>query len=162
VSRKLVALGLVITALLSIPVGCSSTSKSATGSGKYDILRETVLAGKWQMYQLRVQLGAGADFKLDLLDLKQSDRVDGYFYPERGAGATLEIRAGATPIYHSSATAVPAGGTLSDRFSVLVDQPPGTAYTLTFKNGGLEKDVSVFVEIIYPTTARTGVPLEAK
>jgi hypothetical protein len=141
--------------------GCSGSSKS-TPTGKYEILRKAVLGGKWQMYQFRLKLEAGSAFDIDLLDLVAGDKVDGYFYPETGNGATLEITAGDSVIYKIEPASIPAGNTLSDRFSFAVSQPLGTAYVLNFTNSGTEKNVNVFVEIIYPATGKIRGPLDVK
>jgi hypothetical protein len=161
VNRKILALGLALIMVLTMFVGCSGGSKE-TPIGKYEILRKAVLGGKWQMYQFRLKMEAGGAFDIDLLDLVEGDKVDGYFYPETENGATVEITAGANVIYKIEPTSIPAGSALSDRFSFTVSQPLGTAYVLKFTNNGIEKTVNVFVEIIYPTTAKIRGPLDVK
>lgn len=160
-NRKILALGLALIIALTMLAGCSGGSKE-TPTGKYEILRKAVLGGKWQMYQFRLKLGAGGAFDIDLLDLVAGDKVDGYFYPETENGATMEITAGASVIYKIEPASIPAGSTLSDRFSFTVNQPLGTAYVLKFTNNGTEKTVNVFVEIIYPTTGKIRGPLNVK
>lgn len=159
--RKAFALGLVVILTVILLAGCTSTAKSAT-TGKYEILRSEVLGGKWQMYQFRIHLESGAAFDIDLLNLVANDKVDGYFYPERGSGASLEIKAGAATIYKADPAGMPAGSTLSDRFSFTANQPVGTAYVLDFRNAGSEKTVTIFVELVYPTTASIRGPLDVK
>jgi hypothetical protein len=161
VIKKILALGLALITMLTMAAGCSGSSES-TPTGKYEILRKAVLGGKWQMYQFRLKLDPGSEFDIDLLDLVTDDRVDGYFYPETESGATLEITAGPNVIYKLDPANVPVGGTLSDRFSFVASQPPGTAYVLKFTNNGTEKTVSMFVEIIYPTTGKIRGPLDVK
>jgi hypothetical protein len=161
VNRKILALGLAFIIVLTMFAGCSGGSKE-TPTGKYEILRKAVLGGKWQMYQFRLKMEPGSAFDIDLLDLVIGDKVDGYFYPETENGATVEITAGASVIYKIEPTSIPAGSTLSDRFSFVVSQPLGTAYVLNFTNNGTEKTVSVFVEIIYPTTGKIRGPLDVK
>ncbi|MDO9334344.1 MAG: hypothetical protein Q7T57_07485 [Dehalococcoidales bacterium] len=159
--RKILALGLVFIIVLTMFAGCSGSSKE-TPTGKYEILRKAVLGGKWQMYQFRLKMEPGSEFDIDLLDLVIGDKVDGYFYPETENGATVEIIAGANVIYKIEPAGIPAGGTMSDRFSFVANQPLGTAHVLKFTNNGTEKTVSVFVEIIYPTTGKIRGPLDVK
>lgn len=157
--KRILAFGMVLALVMALLAGCSSTSKS-TNLGKLEILRKAVLGGKWQMYQVRITLDSGSDFDIDLLDLANNDKVDGYFYPEKGSGATLEITAGATVIYKTEGTVT--GGTLSDRFSFNATQPVGTAYVLKLHNGGTDKSVSVFLEVIYPSTGNIRGPIDVK
>ncbi|MDP2918827.1 MAG: hypothetical protein Q8O43_01215 [Dehalococcoidia bacterium] len=160
-NKKSFVLGLVIILVITLLAGCTSTSKSAN-TGKYEIVRGAVLGGKWQMYQMRIHLESGAAFDIDLLDLVTNDKVDGYFYPERGSGASLEIKAGVNIIYKADPAGIPAGSTLSDRFSFTANQPLGTAYVLNFRNSGSEKTVTILMEIIYPVTAAIRGPLAIK
>jgi len=145
--------------LLTLLVGFSSTSK-ASNLGKYEILRKATLGGKWQMYQLQITLESGKDFDIDLLDLANNDKVDGYFYPEKGSGGTLTITAGTQVLYQTEGTVT--AGTLSDRFSFTASQPAGTAYVLKLHNGGTEKSVSIFLELIYPNTGNIRGPIDTK
>lgn len=154
-------LTLVLILLTSLFTGCSISSK-ATASGQYEIVRKATLGGKWQMYQIRIKLDSGGAYDLDLLNLANEDKVDGYFYPEKGSGASLQIKAGDNVIYQAVPTGVLAGGTLSDRFSFSASQPAGTAYVLNFTNGGTEKNISVFVELIYPVTCSIRGPIDVK
>jgi len=158
-TKKLLALGLVFVLALALLAGCSSTSKS-TNLGKYEILRKAVLGGKWQMYQIRITLDSGSDFDIDLLNLANNDKVDGYFYPENGSGGTLEITAGTNVLYKTEVAV--AAGTISDRFSFTASQPVGTAYVLKLHNGGTEKSVAVFLELIYPNTGSIRGPIDTK
>jgi hypothetical protein len=158
---RLLALILVTSILvLGTLAGCSS-SKNTTPTGKYEILRRAILGNTWQMYQIRVVLESGSDFDIDLLGLMGTDKVDGYFYPEKGIGATVTIMSGATVIYKADSSSVALGGTLSDRFSFPADQPSGTAYVLQFHNGGTDT-VNIFVELIYPKTGQIRGPIDLK
>jgi len=158
---KLLALVLMVSMLaLGVLAGCSS-SKSSTPTGKYEILRRATLGNTWQMYQIRVSLESGSDFDIDLLGLSGADKVDGYFYPEKGIGASMTIMSGSTVIYKADSSTVALGGTLSDRFSFPANQPSGTAYMLQFHNGGTET-VNIFLELIYPKTGQLRGPIDLK
>jgi len=158
---KLFAIVLMVSILIpGVLAGCSG-SKSSTPTGKYEILRSAVLGNTWQMYQIRVSLESGSDFDIDLLGLSGTDKVDGYFYPEKGIGASLSILSGPNVIYKADSSTVALGGTLSDRFSFPADQPSGTAYVLQFHNGGTET-VNIFLELIYPKTGQIRGPIDLK
>jgi hypothetical protein len=159
VIKNFFGIGMATVLLLTLLVGCSSTSK-ASNLGKYEILRKATLGGKWQMYQLQITLESGKDFDIDLLDLANNDKVDGYFYPEKGSGGTLTITAGTQVLYQTEGTVT--AGTLSDRFSFTASQPAGTAYVLKLHNGGTEKSVSIFLELIYPNTGNIRGPIDTK
>jgi hypothetical protein len=161
VVKKILACVLALVIILTLCVGCSKGSKE-TPTGKYEILREAVLNGKWQMYQFRLKLEPGSGFDIDLLDLVIGDKVDGYFYPETENGASVEIIAGAEVIFNIDPANIAAGSNASDRFSFVASKPSGTAYVLKFVNSGTEKNVTVFVEIIYPTTGKIRGPLDVK
>jgi hypothetical protein len=158
VAKKIFIFGLVLMLVLTGMVGCSGDSKPSTG--KYEILRSAVLGSNWQMYQFRLKMDPGGEFDIDLLDLVPGDKIDGYFFVESGTSATLEIIAGSTTVYKIESTNTPAGKTISDRFSVTASQPLGTAHLLKFTNNGTEKGISVFVEIIYPVSAKIRGPLD--
>ena len=159
--RKIIALGLVLMIMLTMFTGCSNDSEEAH-TGKYEVLGEAVLSGKWQMYQFRLELEPGSQFDIDLLDLVIGDKVDGYFYPETEVPANMEITAGENIIFKIEPADATAGGIVSDRFSFVVNQPFGTAYVLKFSNSDAEKNVSVFVEVIYPATGKIRGPLNVK
>ncbi len=153
---------LILVLVAAVSVGCSGNgSKNTTPKGKYEILRKAVLGNTWQMYQIRVTLESGSDFDIDLLDLGGTDKVDGYFYPEKGVGASLEISAGTNILYKADTTTVALGGTLSDRFSFTANQPTGTAYVIAFHNGGTDT-VNIFVELIFPKTGSIRGPIDLK
>lgn len=161
-SKRLFLLILALVSTAALLPACGSGNTAEKPSGKYEILRKTTLGNAWQMYQFRLDIESGGEFDIDLLDLGEGDRVDGYFYPEKGSGAALQIRAGNTPIYQSNPAGGVVGGAVSDRFSFTATQPRGNAYVLLFSNAGTEKTISVFVEIIYPSTASIRGPLDAK
>jgi hypothetical protein len=51
---------------------------------------------------------------------------------------------------------------MSDRFSFVASQALGTAYVLKFTNNATDKTVTLFVELIYPTTGKMRGPLDVK
>jgi hypothetical protein len=158
VAKKILILTLVIIAMLAVLPGCSGNSKS-NPTGKYEILRSATLGSNWQMYQFRLKMEPSGAFDIDLLDLAPGDKVDGYFYVETGSGAALQILAGSTVIYQVEPVNTLPDSTLSDRFTFSVQQPLGTAYVLKFANSGTEKNIEVFLELIYPVNAKIRGPL---
>lgn len=160
-AKKMFVLGMAIVLVLTASIGCSGNSKT-NPTGKYEILRSAVLGSTWQMYQFRLKLDPNGEFDIDLLDLVPGDKVDGYFYMESGNTAALEIIAGSSTVYKIESANTPAGSTISDRFSFTVSQPLGAAHVLKFTNSGTEKNITVFVEIIYPVTAKIRGPLDIK
>jgi hypothetical protein len=157
-SRILLILTLVL--LISLLFGCFSTTKEQP-VGKHEIIRQAVLGTKWQMYQLRIDLDAGSEFDI-LLILADGDKVDGFFYPEKGSGVTFQIKTGSTIIYKLEPPGVATGGMASDRFSFTASQAQGASYILNLRNGSSDKRVTTFVEVIYPSTGSIYIPLEAK
>jgi len=147
---KRVLIVAIVLSLVSV-LGCSEISgltKSSSQQGP-DIVRRAELAEKWQMDQTRVHVGAG-DESLVLLRLAYGDRVEGYFYLEKGEDIAFQI-AGNSLMYEAQAagTEVPAKLT-SDRFAFVAIQEQGTIYTLTFRNPAADDDAVVFLELIYP------------
>jgi len=158
VNKKLILLAMAAVMALGLLAGCTSKSSATkTQTGTYKILRSTTLNTKWQMYQFELNLPVNGNFDLDLLGLANNDKVDGYFYPEKGSISTLNIVAGTNTLYDSSTTA----GVTSDRFSFNAAQPVGTYYQLNFKNTGTDT-VTVFVELIYPANGSIRGPLDQK
>ena len=162
--KRSIFLVVILIVILAGVVGslsaCGGNPRTAA-QGKYQIERKAVLSNNWQMYQLHLTLAPGSELSLNLLNLAGTDKVDGYFYPEKGTGVSLEITAGLTNIYKADAAALALGGSLSDRFSFTATQTVGTAYILKFRNAGSET-VTEFVELIYPKTGSLGVPIDLK
>ncbi len=144
--------GVLISWLLA---GCAGGS--ANSVGRHEIVRSATLGEDWQMYQLRVTLRPDSVYDLALLELKGTDRVDGYYYTERGSGAALEIRAGATILHQYTVDSTPS----SNRFGFTASQASGTAYVLKFSNPGKETTI-IFVELIYPKTGSIRGPIDIK
>jgi hypothetical protein len=100
-----------------------------------------------------------------VLKLADGNKVDGYYYLEKGSNISFQI-SGISLIYESK----PAGGKsdaiISDRFSFTATQAQGIAYTLTLKasgNASKEKTgTTVFLEIIYPAAGSLYVPIGTK
>jgi|GEM_PF-2880885 len=137
--------------------GCGGSKDPGPATGKYEIIRKSGLGAAWQMYQIRIVLEAGNNFDVDLLGLSGADKVDGYFYLEKGTGAALVIKAGDSVLYQSAAAA--GGEVVSDRFSFIAGLPAGTAYVFNFSNPGTET-VNVFLELIYPKTGFIRGPID--
>jgi hypothetical protein len=161
VIKKMLVFGLVALLMLTVFAGCSGNSESAH-VGKHEILRDAVLGNNWQMYQVRLKLDPGSYFDIDLRDMVPGDKVDGYFFVEIGSTVTVDITSGANVIYHFESVNAIAGSTISDRFSFVTNLPLGTAHVLKFANSGTEKNISVFLEVIYPVTAKIRGPLDVK
>ena len=160
--NKNVALAIALVFLTSLLLGCSGGTKSSAGEvGKHEIVRQAVLGGKWQMYQLRITLDAGTDFDV-LLTLAKGDTVDGYFYPEKGSGAAFNITADSQFVYSSQSVGATTAGTVSDRYSFTASQAQGNTYVLNFNNTLPDTKVTMFLEIVYPVTGSIYIPLEAK
>ena len=159
--RKLFITGLVLITILTTITSCSGKTQSPA-IGKYEILRQAVLGNQWQMYQFQVKLDTGGKFDFDLLDLNAGDRVDGYYYIEEGAGITVEIAAGSSVLYSKESAGTTEATTESDRFNFTATQQLGTSYAIRFTNSGSAKNVTVFLELIYPVTGKIRVPLNTK
>jgi len=162
-TKRILAVVIVLSLLLVL--GCSEISEltGTSSQANFEILREAELGSKWNMNQMRIELGAGDEF-LILLKLADGDKADGYFYLEEGDGVDFLIE-GTSLIYQSIPPNMATTRISSDRFSFVANQDQGNPYTLTFRNpvdDSQEKSqVVVFLEIIYPSTGSMFLPLEA-
>ena len=149
----------MVLVLLPAILGCSQVSSPESP----DIVRGVELGGEWRMDQLIVNIESGNE-SLIMLRLDNGDKVDGYFYVEKGDGINFQI-VGNSLIYESSGQDEEGSWKVtSDRFSFIASQTEGNSYTLTFRNpaeSGQAK-VTVFVEVIYPLGSSLFIPIERK
>jgi hypothetical protein len=155
---------LLIIATLAI-AGCSSGSGNTTTTTKsagVEIVKQTVISGKWTMIQTRIDLNSNIPI---LLKLTPGDTVDGYFILEKGDNIDFQI-SGKSSIFQSTSQSAGSANITSDRFSFTASDAQGIAYTLTFtpKAKGTTKPVTpvVFLELIYPKTGEIFNPINTK
>ena len=155
----------IIVPLLPVAIcGCSQISELTQGSSSKspDIVRGAELGGEWRMDQLIVNLEAD-DESLILLRLDYGDKVDGYFYVEKGNDINFQIT-GNSLIYEANTEDKDSSKVDSDRFSFRASQEQGNTYTLTFRNpaeSGQTK-ATIFLEVIYPAGGSLFMPIEKK
>lgn len=154
---------LVILSLIGI-IGCSSGPKSTTTTAapaSVKTVREAQIASAWTMKQL--EINTKSDLSLTL-KLAAGDKVDGYFYLEKGSNVSFQI-AGNSQIYESQPVGTKSDIITSDRFSFTASQAQGIAYFLTLNPGSDTREtneVTVFLELIYPATGALSVPIGTK
>lgn len=103
-----------------------------------------------------MSLRLDADKELPILiKLADGDRVDGYFYLEKGNNVDFQVMANSL-VYKPQPQSAAAGGMSGDRFAFTASTAQGSSYTLTFRNAAPAKEkqagVTVFLELIYPST----------
>lgn len=143
-------LGILITFVL-VFTGCTGNSGNGTQPSP-KILRQTLLAGEYKMYQIEVTLRAGAELPL-IIEMENGAKADGYFYVEKGTSDIAFEISGNSLIYRSDLTNIPDGQTASDRFSFTATQSQGSFYKMTLTNlATIAKNTptTVFLEVIYP------------
>ncbi len=155
----------VLTAILALSVfllGCSTISNvGSSSSTSAKILRKAELASKWELMQMSLELGAGDQLPI-LLKLADGDKVDGYFYLEKGNNVDFQIMANSL-VYKPAQDA--SKGITSDRFAFTASTAQGGSYTLTFSNtasGSEKQTVTIFMEVVYPATGSIFTLLENK
>ena len=160
--KKILTVAIMLSMVLTL--GCSTVSNlgSTSSSTSHTILRKAELASQWQMYQMNIDI-APSDGLPILLKLSAGDKVDGYFYLEKGDNVNFDITSNSL-IYKPDTKA--SGGVISDRFAFVASQEQGSTYTLTFGNNASKSskdaNVTVFLEIIYPVSGSIFIPLEAE
>ncbi|MFC2032486.1 hypothetical protein ACFLUS_03880 [Chloroflexota bacterium] len=164
-----VALTVIMALSLLLIPGCEGISDLTQGltnsssAVNTEMLRTTELGSEWKMNQMRLKVGTD-DELLILLKLVAGDKVDGYFYLEKGENVGFRIT-GNSLIYESNARDATAPKEVtSDRFSFVANPAQGTTYTLTFShtadNDDLQTKVTIFLELIYPVTGSVFIPVE--
>jgi hypothetical protein len=154
---------LIILALIGT-LGCSLSSRTTTTAAPASVktIREAGIASAWAMKQLEINLESELSI---VLKLAAGDKVDGYYYLEKGDNIGFKIT-GNSLIYESEAQDAKAQSITSDRFSFTASQDQGIAYTLTLSAvGNTDKNTvvpTVFLEIIYPASASVYVPIGTK
>ena len=156
---KKVILIIMIFSLLAV-LGCQEISRLTEGTGQTSsqtnlkILKAVELGSAWQMKQMRFDVGAEDEVAI-LLKLSDGDKVDGYFYLEKGKN--IDFHATGKTLLHQSVA--------PDRFSFTASQAQGDTYTLSFRNpatDGAQKGLTVFLEVIYPVSGLIYAPVEGK
>ncbi len=160
--RRILTVIMVLS--LVFVVGCSELNLTQRPSGpSHEIVRKATLGSKWQMYQIRIDEAAGEELTI-LLKLVDGDKVDGYFYLEKGNNVDFQITANSL-IYKSQPQDV-TKGISSDRFAFTASTTQGISYTLTFRNTASADEkqakTTIFLEVIYPATASIFTPLDKK
>ena len=156
------SMALVLLLVLVTVSGCSQMSGLTQGSSQKspNIVRGSDLGEDWRMDQMNLSVDADEE-SLILLRLDYGDKVDGYFYLEKGDGINFEIT-GNSLIYKTSTDNKDSSGAESDRFSFSASQGQGSTYTLTFSNPAKSGQASVFLEVIYPIGGSLFMPIEKK
>jgi len=157
---------LAVLTLLTV-VGCSSssatTAATTTPAAGVKQVRQAVLNETWAVKQLEIELDAAISI---MLTLSAGDKVEGFFYLEKGNGLTFQIT-GESLIYESQPADEDTEFVTSDRFSFTASNSQGKAYTLKLTAAGAGKTAAktaapVFLEIVYPVTGEIFVPMGTK
>ena len=157
---KRIVIAILILSLVAIP-GCEEISRltqeptSTPSPPNLKILKSVELSSEWEMKQIIFDVGAEDEVAI-LLKLSDGDKVDGFFYLEKGEDIDFRIT-GKGLLYQSA---------VQDRFSFTASQAQGDTYTLTFHNPADDDDkpakVAIFLEVIYPIDGSVYVPVEGE
>jgi hypothetical protein len=160
------AFAAIIFTLISLPA-CSQLQGVTDSSPivRPSIVRQAELGSKWAMQQMTIEVPAGQEVKI-LLKLADQDRIDGYFYLEnRENSIEFQIMAD-TLVYESKGDNVKTPGRVnSDRFTIVASKLLGSTYALIFRNpeeASKKTKVSIFSEIVYPSTASIFTEIKIK
>ena len=143
-------------------LGCSSISNVTNTSSPASLktIREAKIGSEWEMKQLEITVATQTSILLKLAD---GDKVDGYFYLEKGNNIGFQIT-GNSLIYESKAQDAKSPQVTSDRFSFIASKEQGIAYTLTLSSTAGSSDQpdkeTIFLEFIYPATGLVFIPIE--
>jgi hypothetical protein len=156
--RKKAIIATILLTFLFLLLGCDEISdltqgaSTSTSQSNLNIEKSVELGSTWQMKQIDFKVGAGKELAI-LLKLADGDKVDGFFYLEKGDTVDFRIT-GKTQIYRSDA---------ADRFSFTASQNQGDTYNLIFRNTADEdetqKSITVSLEVIYPLKGEIYVPV---
>jgi hypothetical protein len=142
--------------------GCDLVSKATetttTVPASVTKIREAEIGKVWKLRQMEIDLKTAVSI---VLTLKDGDKVDGYFYLVKGDSVGFKIT-GTSLIYVSQPPDATTTAITSDRFSFTAAQGQGTAYTLTFSPAGKDAGMTLFLELVYPTTGSLFVPFGTK
>ncbi len=158
ITRLLAAM--VMISILAL-AGCSAINGSSSQPAP-KILRQTQIGGKYTVYQIEVTLKAGTGHYF-IIQLKDGEKADGYFYVEKGENNIGFTVAGASRIYQSDLKTIPTGQPASDRFTFTASQAQGNYYKMTLQNlasSGSNTSATIFLEVIYPGTELVSAPIE--
>jgi hypothetical protein len=151
----------ILSAAILLVTGCSSGDNqpaSTTKPAAVDIVKDIIVSNQYAVKQLRINLNSRIPI---LLTLAPGDKVDGYFYLEKGNTIDFQI-SGKNLIYQSTVQTAGSANITSDRFSFTASDTQGLAYTLTFTPAAAgEKSVTpvIFVELIYTRTGEIYYPM---
>ncbi|KPK20833.1 MAG: hypothetical protein AMJ70_07835 [Dehalococcoidia bacterium SG8_51_3] len=156
--RKKAIIAIILLAFLFPLLGCEEISDLTQGAStsssqsNLKIEKSVELGSTWHMKQIDFKVEAGQEVAI-LLKLADGDKVDGFFYLEKGDTVDFRIT-GKTQIFRSSE---------ADRFSFTASQSQGDTYNLLFRNTADEdetqKSITVSLEVIYPLKGEIYVPV---
>jgi hypothetical protein len=160
--RKILCLLLAIS-LVSV-TGCSLVSKAQETNtatpASVRTVREAKIGKTLLVKQLEIDLKAEVSI---ILELKDGDKVKGFFYLLKGDNVVLNI-SGLSPIYTFKTTDSESPRITSDEYAFTASQAQGIFYKLTLSAnpGTKNSETTIFLEIIYPVTGSLSVPIGTK